>query len=284
MLALALFFITENVLAYNEPNHCLITQRAIDLLNHRFGLDYITEAETNAILKGNSSEDAFGHKWLIRLWNQHFFNPLKPRQLWERNKSIDVRFERIADRCVARATASDFFFRVGEVVHHIQDATNPAHVVPVYHGGPLKDKFDEQLITNYLPETVALDTVTTYPAPFTLSILKPVAVRTLDNVKQPFVIQVAHHNAVSAKTIDWSYFWQENATAWFGAYGLLGAPTSDKPRKKIDNYWNTEIRHGDTSYSIDKRDYERFSSQQLEVAVRHTANFIRYAKTLHGRP
>lgn len=41
-----------------------------------------------------------------------------------------------------KGLSRDFFELVGRVLHHIQDMSTPAHVVPVYHGPKIKDSFE----------------------------------------------------------------------------------------------------------------------------------------------
>jgi len=84
--------------AYNTTNHEAITQQAIYLLNNTYCPDFISEDEAKMIIKGNVSEDANVFKGIIRVFNQHFYNPLKDEKHRKRFSSIDKRFERIAKR------------------------------------------------------------------------------------------------------------------------------------------------------------------------------------------
>lgn len=278
LITFALLLYSTSALSYNEQNHLLITKFAIEYLNKIFGEDFISNEEGEQILQGNRSEDSFGHKWVIRYWNQHFYNPLKPKKYWRRSKSIDLRFERIAKRCFKRADSDKFFYYVGEIVHHIQDATNPAHVVPVYHGGSLKDKFDEQEVEAFFPSELNINFDNSYSEPYLTEVLKPVAVKTLKSIKESFSISVKVGRSTTAKMIDWSFFWEENPESWFGNYGSLGAPDKESGQK-IDNYLSCKIEKGDTTYLVDKANYERFSSRQIELAITKTAQFIYFAKT-----
>lgn len=277
-----LFFFSLNANAlfsfgYNKTNHEHITRLAIKLLNQECQYTFINEKEAEAIIAGNISEDHFGFKWLNRLWNQHFYNPRKPEDKWERIHSIDVRFERIAKRCFERIGTSSYYYSIGEVIHHIQDVTNPAHVVPVYHGGYKKDQFDEQDILQYNLKVDDLDTNKKYNAPYLLSILKPIALTTLDGINEQFQVKVKVNGQVLSRLIDWSYFWKEDSNTWFGYYGLLGAP-SDSKGERTDNYMSSEIVRKDSTYIMDKKTYTDYSSQQIKLAIVETAKFIYYAK------
>ncbi len=271
------FIITTNAFSYSEGNHALITQYAIDYLNEKYGCDFITEDEAKKLIKGNTSEDHFGHKWSIRLWNQHFYSPLKPVVYWERNKSIDVRFERIAERCFRKSGKKKYYYYIGEILHHIQDVTNPAHVVPVCHGGKIKDRFDEQNVTRYFTMPSSIDTTLVYNAPYLKSILKPIAVKTLKSLDNEFDIKIINNTVENNKTVDWKVFWEEDKNQWFGKYGQLGAANKVKG-KKTDNYLKCTIIKGDTTYIIEPKVYTKYSTAQIELAVIQTAQFIYYAK------
>jgi hypothetical protein len=279
LLLIIFTFYSVAVLAYSECNHAFITQCAIDLLNKKFGSEYISPKEAKEIINGNCSEDHFGLKWSVRLWNQHFYNPLKPKKYYKRVHSIDVRFERIAKRCFKRKSSSKYYFSIGEISHHIQDVTNPAHVVRIYHGGKLKDNFDEQYVSPFFPNKIEIDTTLSYKAPFHRSILAPTAIKTLGSINAQFEVKIKTTNDSISKTINWSYFWEDNPTDWFGKYGILGGPGNSK-KTKTDNYLSEKIQHGDAIYYIDKKDYDNYSSQQIELAVVQTAQFIYYAKSL----
>lgn len=255
------------VFGYNKKNHAIITRCAIQLLNNYFQKEFITNDEAYSIIKGNVSEDNSILKHLIRLWNQHFYNPFKPEELWRRSKSIDVRFKRIAKRWIKRIGSGRYFYSVGEIIHHIQDCTNPAHVIPIYHGGSLKDRFDEQDCDNFLPDSINIDTTVNYYTPYITSILNPVVGETLTSINDQFEILLNDKNNLSSKKIDWSYFWQDNPNAWFGKYGLLGNTYTDK-----------KITIGEITYLINERIYKDYSSRQIALAVVQTANFIYFAK------
>jgi len=268
--------------AYNTSNHEAITQQAIYLLNYSYCLDFITPQEAKMIIKGNVSEDANALKGLTRAINQHFYNPLKANKYWKRIYSITVRFERIATRCFKRIDSKKYFKYVGEIIHHIQDATNPSHVVPVYHGPGLKDKFDEHYLACYFPKRVVIDTMMSYKSTYLTSTLKPVAIKTLEAIRDSFEIYVMRSGVCVQQKIDWSSFWKENPTCWFGQYGRLGQP--DKcAGENIDNYFLSTIQKGDTTFFIDKCIYDDFSRKQVELAVIETARFLYYAKKMYTR-
>lgn len=275
--------LTENELTYSKRNHAIITQYAINFLNKKYGANFITKTEAKQIIKGNLSEDHFGKKWLIRLWNQHFYNPLKSKSNWKRSKSIDVRFERIAKRLFRKRNSKKINYLIGEIIHHIQDVTNPAHVVPVYHGGNIKDRFDEQEISqfDFFKDNISIDTSYVYNQPYLQSILKPIAIKTLKSIDQRFVVQVKRNNIARKKSIDWNYFWEGDNNQWFGHYGKLGIPSNKKT--KFDNYLKDSIQIGKTTFIIDKKTYAEYSTKQIKIAIIQTAQFIYYMKNLQKK-
>ena len=267
--------------AYSPENHAIITQLAINYLNNKYGECFISEQESRALIKGNIREDKSLIKFPIRPFNQHFYNPLKMKILRPRGASIDARFERIAKRCLQKKNSKRFFFKVGEILHHIQDVTNPAHVVPVYHGPGRKDSFDNQELLSYQPIHHINDTVKSYKPPYLNSILMPIAVLTLNQIKTKFDVDVEINGETSQRSIDWGYFWKDNPNSWFGTYGYLGAPAKHNSRY-MDNYLKCLIIKDGATYYIDKSIYDDLSLKQLQLAVSKTAEFILYAKKQAG--
>ena len=275
-----LLFSSLNMLAYTPENHSLITQAAIDYLNDKYAYDFISKEEAEKIIKGNVSEDRLWYKWFVRLFNHHFYNPFKPLKLRTSFRSIQVRFDRISKRAFRKIQSKKYFYRVGELLHHVQDLSNPAHSVPVYHFKNPTDQFDGQDLIKTFKFESEIDTNTRYTSPYHASILKPVAQQTLQNIQDKFEIKVQIAGAQSTKIIDWTYFWKENPNRWFGCYGYLGAPYKGE---KSDNYLQDTIQKGDTLYHIDSTIYRAFSKKQYDLAVKKTAEFIYYAKMRYNQ-
>ena len=49
---------------------------------------------------------------------------------------------------------ADSCILVGRILHHVQDMSTPSHVVPVYHGLVVKDRFETHLHQEYLNDDV----------------------------------------------------------------------------------------------------------------------------------
>lgn len=115
----------------------------------------------NEILRGVVDEDAITSE---RMLNWHFYRSN----------------EKIASKCyiVCKPTSEDIFAKrikemkkykkddkrrynnLGRILHHIQDMSTPSHVIPVFHGGNIRDYFEEfmskQTNTDTLEEKVVL--------------------------------------------------------------------------------------------------------------------------------
>ena len=270
VLFIVLLYLPLSGMAYNIKNHERITRKAIELLNKKYGANYITGYEAKQIIRGNLSEDKFNSKWLIRPFNQHFYNPLKEKQYWKRNKSIDRRFEKLQRNFTGRVNKSKYYYSIGEIIHHLQDETVPAHVVPIFHWVFKKDKFDEQQVQELLPVNLDLEEVIGQNNDYASQLLKKVTIQTLNNIRQKFNVEIRTIKEKELASIDWSYFWKENPKGWFGEYGIFG-----------NRYLNDTIEVNDKKYIIDNNIYKTFSRQQLNLAVSYTARFIQYAKELN---
>lgn len=277
-----LIFTAGDLFPYNSDNHRIITERAVKYLNEKFP-GFVTEDEARQLLKGNISEERFGLKWLNRPFRQHFYNPEKDENLRRKWKSINKHFNSISTKLQDKKSSRRFFYSLGEVIHYIQDMTNPAHVVPVYHGGCcMKDKFDEQNLSNVPPPMTSISVNRDFYKPFDKSILGPVASETLNRLKIEFDVRrtrkVNDHEVSDVIVADWSYFWKADDDGWFGEYGSLGHPNG-KPGGFSDNFSETRIERGTVVYEIEESVYVDFTEDQISLAVLKTAEFIYFAKT-----
>lgn len=257
-----LFLLTLNTYPLSKPNHEEITICAINLLNCRYP-NLINEEQKKLILKGNLGEDRFR---ISRLWNQHFYNPLKSKELWSRCHSIDTSFCMLVEMYL-NATGNDRYTIVGALLHHIQDATSPSHVVPIYHLG--KDVFDKYRDLSLMPVLLCDLEFSRCTKDYINSLFKNTAIRTLHNIKQRFEVKIVVDNMEKQDSIDWSYFWTDNPHGWFGVYG------KHVPKKNCwDNFLKEKIEVNDSIYIIPKAKYDQFYKQQVELAVYKTAEFI----------
>jgi hypothetical protein len=99
-----------------------------------------------SVVKGVQAEDS---ATLTRAGNWHFYNrDGRVRKAWwgpERNLDavFRQRIQELEGRLETRdPNPSEVYKAAGRVLHYIQDMSVPAHVVPIYHGPGLKDRFD----------------------------------------------------------------------------------------------------------------------------------------------
>jgi hypothetical protein len=269
---------TKAANAYDRNNHGVITAQAIALLNETYGCDYICPHEAKMIINGNLSEDdPRNPKMLIRPFNQHFYNPRKEDWQWSRSGSIDVRFQRMVRRLFGRIDREKYYYSVGELVHHMQDVTNPSHVVPVYHGPGKRDIFDEQCIRCLLPHKLTVKRAAVLEHAFPEKLLNELAETTLTNLEKPFVIKKTTHGKTVNKTITWEDYWKDDNNGWWGSYGQPEQKCLHRLAGK-DHYLQTHIHNGCTHYDIPYKNYENFTRQQVKLAVNYTALMIFFAK------
>lgn len=142
----------------------------------------------------------------------------------------------------------------GRLIHHMQDMATPSHVVPVYHGGKLKDQYEvfceplaEVFKTDLVEKgasgssgyqvTLTKDEINTFIERYEVvcqdagdrhplyTLYTFVASQTLEYL---LANQFNYRENGEEKTGDWSLFWQENAVnnssdhQGFGNFGPLG--------------------------------------------------------------
>ena len=262
--------------AFSKENHRLITERAIELLQKKYGEDYLSEKEIEQIIKGNLSEESFNFKALIRPFNKHYFNPDKDSTLWQRNNSIDVRFERLVAEFYGQHGRAGFHRSIGEIIHFIQDAASPSHVVPIAHKEK-KDRFDSQQISHLLPNELMEEKYLQCTAEYPQFLMEKLSRKTLEGLKGKFAVNIEVQGGKVQDSLSWSAFWQQSSTSWFGDYGFLGKSGN---KATTDNFLQGEIETGGKIYHIHPSTYDTFTKHQLDLAVLYTARFIYFAKSL----
>lgn len=274
LIFILICLLTSHIYPYEVNNHKIITICTINLLRNIYGKEFITDQEMQLIIEGNINEDKPG---IDKLWDQHFYNPIKSKEFWKRNHSIDKRYNKLVEKFLVEKGNKELSL-VGAITHHLQDATCPAHVVPIFHWVGKPDKFDYLNIDSLLPKSFDNFTVDKYSDDYANIIHFMTAKQTLDNITQRFIVIKLQNGYSTKDTIDWSFFWKDNPKGWFGDYGLLGKPTKKQNRKITDNYLKEEITVNDCTYKISKLIYDNFARQQLSIAVTRTAEFIYYYK------
>lgn len=270
-------------------DHRRLTRKAIELFHIFTGSELSAYLVQNSGLVEQGAEDADYHPFATRITHWHFYpenNALRPKTFYLggivplpvtptsqhilefRVKELRQEFEK------------DHPFRVeeliGRILHHIQDMSTPAHVVPVYHGPKLKDSFEEYSLrhSEAILEDIVFD-VAEYHAlkadqqEDILAIYHAAARETLrllyDEPEERFYILADGEELVGG----WRKFWLRYAEAGnqcaqppldgyqgFGCYGLFG-----------QHFGETRLEHEGVSYQLDPVHYQRLHRRLLNKQV-----------------
>ncbi|RMH60290.1 MAG: hypothetical protein D6678_06165 [Zetaproteobacteria bacterium] len=256
-------------------DHQRITRRAIEIFtawrNDSFSRLLLQHQEE--IVEG--SKDADTRPLHVRSTNWHFYKandalrPIETHLLWvpitvypTSDHILRLRIEALRKEC-AKGVSDDLFNLVGRILHHTQDMSTPAHVVPVYHGMDIlnlvpdalnvRDSFEEYSERHSVSELATLNigaedfaALTTDP-PHLLDNYNQAAQRTLHLLfNEPAMRFTAHVNG-QLQQLDWSIFWQpwdaqledEASRHGFGQYGPLGP-----------HFGETEVNCNGTHYQL----------------------------------
>ncbi len=293
----------------NKSDHEKITRFTIDSFEDLFTSEFrkLLGEKGSLISQGSKKEDEGG---LVRILNWHFYRAedspyLKPfpfMVLGTTHPSSRKIFTEHAAALLNKTNNNDIeaiFLLAGRIIHHIQDMSTPAHVVPVYHGPTLypkyfpskKDAFEEfskKHIDNYLSTSeISMtfeenDRIIKESNSTILSLYDQVAKRTLSYLKSDessFKVKV---NGIKEKgTCD--LFWikfdpikpRHNKTDGWGEYGLFGEVSKDK--KYFGASSCIKKYNGDT-YTIDFKDYEHIYIHFIKQMVLDTLTVLCYVE------
>lgn len=132
--------------------------------------------------------------------------------------------------------------RVGRVLHHVQDMSTPAHVVPVYHGPEVRDSFEDYSPIHIVAELAEIEvTKTAYTQLCAeqntdiLAIYKQAAHNALHHLYDDPAAQFEINDGVKTQSGGWDLFWKPfgdtthgcakppyKRLPGFGCYGPLG--------------------------------------------------------------
>lgn len=248
--------------AFHIPEHVLITQRAIEGLQKCNLLPKGWDMGWSLVIaSANKAEDTN----LIRKWSKysHFYNPNKrirmPREdalisVTESMESIEEHDEEDDEKSVYKL--------VGRMVHHIQDAAVPAHVVPVNHFA--FDGFEKANITRLYLIPVSISECTRLAARDPAEVLRQTALTTLANIDQSLTYKLGGKE----RTTRWSQaFWKADAGDGFGKYGAL-KNSFGKEKIKL---------HDGRVLTVNPVQYGKFKRAQVELAIAATQSAILWA-------
>lgn len=257
-----LLTISSSAFAFHIPEHNMITRRAIDGLQRCNLLPASWDMGwSRAIQDGNKNEDTN----LIRKWSKysHFYNPTKKLKLGRADSMLTVReSEHSLHDQEEEASEADALALVGRIVHHLQDAAVPAHVVPVNHFSD--DGFEKFEIASYYQAPTSLSDCARLRAEEPSALLKNTALTTLSRIEG----LVGYKTYKRVKQARWSQlFWLSARGEGFGEYGPLG-----------NNFGKNvfELEDGRTA-RVELSQYREFKQAQLDLAVLATQSAILWA-------
>jgi hypothetical protein len=212
--------------------------------------------DSNLVIESSIDEDTDPYKaWGVfsRIWNWHFYGEGFWQQKSSSKYSLNKTFSR---RWKDLLTLRDQAFLIqdpiqqkkeisniaGALAHYIQDVTNPAHIVPIYHGPGRLDSFDYYTLKNndynFFSQKICEDILRFSKLKSISDILKMVAFATFQNMKKEFIFL---ENDTARKIMFSKAYWQypQASTDFFGRYGEFGnsfgeTDLDDRKNIKID--------------------------------------------------
>ncbi len=239
-------------------DHQKITRRAIELYQLHCPGPFSGHLNRYAEDIVEGSKEADTKPLTIRATNWHFYpanerlKPIKTRLLGLMPITIYPTSDHILrrridelDKEIRKGISDDIFNLVGRILHHIQDMSTPAHVVPVYHGLDVLDLVEDEInvrdsFEEYSERNIdsVLGGIIVDHARFQELVHAPqppdalydhAARRTLKTLYGPDQGFQARVNGVSAR-LGWDSYWcpwssdetDEASLHGFGSYGPLG--------------------------------------------------------------
>jgi hypothetical protein len=258
LLLLLLSLSASPAYAYHLDDHQRITLQAVQELNACFpGL--ISHANETALWMSDLEEDVD----IIRkeFLYSHYFNPYKHLDM--RRYDSSVRVERLQsdleqDEAEGDRSGLDVFTHLGHLVHHLQDMSVPAHVVPVMHG--LEDGFEKYDLKGDISSGLSCADLITHPVSDLSTLLVDTAKQTLSSVSSLSVqIMTAAGTASQEVTVRGDDFWQAASDDSFGKYGTLG-----------NHFGETSFVENGTTYAVPIDFYADYKQQQMKSGARAT--------------
>ena len=239
---------------YSLADHDLITSRAVAVFNRCQPTMAFSDYQAQVLDKGNRSEDFnLASKWLK---NSHYYNPNRwVRTLYRGDASN--RLKLLLGKLTAETTATASLYRLGQIVHFLQDVTSPPHVAPIVHGP--NDGFESFFIEQQQvldAEILCQQQPSHLQEP--LTILKVYAKQTLTTLDN---LNLAEKDGRRFE-FSWRLFWSEGLGSKFGYYGFFGNTFgSDKTIEILGH-----------SYRFRQEIFRQFKRQQIDRAVEATTS------------
>lgn len=129
-------------------SHSSLADLSIKLASHTWqDLEPRLSAAKADILAGTEEEDK-SPGW-SRLRNWHFWAPLNEKRdgSWHlvHANSRPRLFALLKELAQTSQASPGYGQLAGRILHHIQDMSTPSHAVGIFHGGPIKDPYEEKM-------------------------------------------------------------------------------------------------------------------------------------------
>lgn len=240
--------------AFHLIDHLYITQLAIQEFNECYPGSFDRDSATQ-IAQASLGEDVN----LFRKWTEfaHYYRPGVKLDMY-RKDSLD-RIQSIEIALIRPTPEEDSPYTLaGHLIHHLQDAAVPSHVVPVAHG--FQDGFESYSLPNedfhdptFRSRCYEIRKGVEHHVRGFDRLLDQTGLETLLSIRQTIPLKINHFPFPST----WAVFWQEShLPGQFGQYGILG-----------NSFGSTQIPFGAFQAQMEERDYRQFKKKQARLAI-----------------
>ena len=247
--------------AYHTEEHDLITHQAVEEINRCYpGL--VADGLANLLVRANLNED---YNILNKeIWYSHYYNPFKRIQM--RRYDSSFRIKGLAASIAAIGPFADeprLVEKLGHLIHHLQDATVPPHVVPVSHASG--DGFENYKVDGAIASGRTCRQLTDLKTTDFQMLLRDTATQTLNSVDDIHWDVAAQTKLISFPlfTLDSTAFWVADQGNHFGTYGYLG-----------NAFGSAYFQKDGASYYIPSIYYQVFKQRQMSLAVLSSARAL----------
>lgn len=239
--------------AYHLDDHRAITQQAFKEIATCFPKSSAL-LDIQWLVTGDLDEDTdLVTKWFFY---SHYFNPYKHLAMARGDSAARVRnLSAYLTPGTSNSLDVSEIEDLGHLIHHFQDMTVPAHVVPVSHG--FFDGFESFQFAGDIASGMSCDQIAALAESDLQTILRETAIQTLASVRENSVDVVAVTNGIENHlNLGLSAFWMESPNDRFGDYGILG-----------NNFGKSNFVLDGVEYRVSPQFAPDFKQRQLRLAV-----------------
>lgn len=264
IVSLFLFVNGASAFAYHLGDHSRIARQAYTEFTSCFP-EVAQVLNPEVLVQSDLDEDL--NLVVKELMYAHYYNPNHELDMW-RHSSMDrvhdlsptLQICRVGGSTWDGANTAD----LGHVIHHLQDMTVPAHVVPVSHSA--WDGFETYKYNGEIGSDLSCAEIESGGGENLERMLQETALDTLGYVKQFKVSARDNVDDGQQREIYGENFWVESSSTGFGSYGSFG------------NAFGSAVVSGtDGDMAVSDGAYREFKSRQMKRAVRATLRALAWA-------